>query len=157
MTKPHSIFLAAAVGAAILVASVVTATESQSVASATQAPVALNGTDLVSYFQGNGKPVNGVADIAVVHDGKKYLFATNENAEKFKADPAAFLPQYGGHCAWATAQGRIAPGDPAHYRVVDGKLYLNYNAEVQARWIVDVPGFIAKANANWPTLKASIN
>ena len=34
--------------------------------------------------------------------------------------------------------------------VVDGKLYLNYDATVQKRWEKDIPGFIKKAEANWP-------
>ena len=39
------------------------------------------------------------------------------------------------------------------YKVVDGKLYLNVNADVFKKWSEDVPGNIAKANANWPSIK----
>ena len=37
--------------------------------------------------------------------------------------------------------------------MVDGKLYLNVNADVFKKWSEDVPGNIAKANANWPSIK----
>lgn len=122
---------------------------------AAEAGVAVNGKDLVSYFAGDAKPVSGVPAFSVVHEGQRYLFSSQVNADAFAAKPDAYLPQYGGYCAWAAAQGSIAPGDAAHYRVVDGKLYLNYNAEVQTRWAKDISGFIAQADANWPELKAS--
>ena len=122
---------------------------------AAEAEVALNGMDLVSYFEGDGKPVPGLPAFAAFHNGQSYLFSNQKNADAFAATPDAYLPQYGGHCAWAAAQGSIAPGDPAYYRVVNGKLYLNYNAEVQTRWVSDIVGFIAKADSNWPQLKAN--
>ncbi len=46
--------------------------------------------------------------------------------------------------------------DPAAYRVVDGRLYLNANKDVQKRWLDDVPGNIAAAEKNWPTLKDKV-
>ena len=56
----------------------------------------------------------------------------------------------GGYCAWAVSQGYTAKGDPKHWKIVDGKLYLNYDARVQRDWEKDIPGHIAKANRNWP-------
>ena len=37
--------------------------------------------------------------------------------------------------------------------MVDGKLYLNVNADVFQKWAEDVPGNIAKADSNWPLIK----
>ncbi|MDZ3831227.1 MAG: YHS domain-containing (seleno)protein [Sphingopyxis sp.] len=116
--------------------------------------VAVSGYDAVSYFEGDGVPVKGKADHVVAHDGAVYHFASAENAARFAADPAAFMPQYGGHCAWAMARGYLAPGDPTQYAVVDGKLYLNFNAEVKARWDQDRAGFIAAAEKNWAEMPA---
>jgi YHS domain-containing protein len=118
--------------------------------------IALNGTDLVSYFTGNKQPVLGSKRFSVAYNSSRYLFSSQKNANLFKAQPENYLPQYGGYCAWAAAQGSIAPGYPAYYRVVDGKLYLNYNAEVQTNWAKNIAGFIAQANANWPQLKSKI-
>jgi hypothetical protein len=36
--------------------------------------------------------------------------------------------------------------------VRDGKLYLNYDLEIQKKWKADAAGFIAKADKNWPAL-----
>lgn len=115
-----------------------------------QGDVAVGGYDAVSYFTGDGSPVMGSAEFAVRHGNAVYHFANAENAAKFRADPAHYAPQYGGHCAWAMARGYLAPGDPLQYRLVDGKLYLNFNAEVKAKWLQDIPGFIASAEKNWP-------
>ncbi len=114
--------------------------------------VAVSGYDATSYFEGEGVPVKGSADHSVEYAGAIYHFASAENASKFEAAPASFAPQYGGHCAWAMSQGKLAPGDAMVYKVVDGKLYLNLNKEVQKRWFEDIPGFIAKADETWPTI-----
>ena len=115
--------------------------------------IAVSGYDAVSYFEGDGVPVKGDAAFAVEHDGAVYHFASAGHAAKFQADPAAFMPQYGGHCAWAMSRGYLAPGDPLAYAIVDGKLYLNLNADVFKMWSEDVPGNLLKAEANWPTIK----
>lgn len=111
--------------------------------------VAVSGYDTVSYFDGDGVPVKGDAAFAVEHDGAVYHFSNAANAARFAANPEAFAPKYGGHCAWAMSRGYLAPGDPLAYAVVDGKLYLNFNQEVKAKWDEDRAGFIAAAEKNW--------
>ncbi|HAX75656.1 MAG TPA: YHS domain-containing protein, partial [Cyanobacteria bacterium UBA11372] len=39
-----------------------------------------------------------------------------------------------GFCAWAVSRGYTAPIDPDAWKIVDGKLYLNYNQGVQRSW-----------------------
>jgi YHS domain-containing protein len=114
--------------------------------------VAVSGYDVMSYYIGSGKPVIGSAKFKVQYLGAEYHFANAENAQKFQADPAAFVPQYGGHCAWAMSRGALAPADPTKYKLVDGKLYLNFDQRVQDMWLADIPGFIKKADAKWPTI-----
>lgn len=113
--------------------------------------VAVEGYDPVAYFT-EGKPVKGDKDFTFEYQGADFRFASAENLARFKADPAKYAPQYGGYCAWAVAQGKTAKGDASHWRIVDGKLYLNYNKSIQKKWEADTDGFIASANANWPTV-----
>lgn len=113
--------------------------------------VAVGGYDPVAYFT-EGRPVRGNAQHRIMHQGYEYRFASAANAAAFRADPARYLPQYGGYCAWAVANGYTAPGNPRNWRIVDGKLYLNYNDEIQQRWERDIPGFIRSANSNWPSV-----
>jgi YHS domain-containing protein len=116
---------------------------------------AVGGYDVVSYFQSNGQPVKGTMEFSAEHDGATYYFASAENVAAFKANPAGFAPQYGGHCAWAMSRGSLAPGDPQLSKIVDGKLYLNFNKQVQETWLGDITGFINKANAEWPKIPDS--
>ena len=97
-------------------------------------------------------PVKGSARFKLKWKGAEWHFASAANAAAFKANPSAYAPQYGGHCAWAIAQNYLAPGDPTAYDIVGGKLYLNYNASVQETWETDVPGFIKGGDENWPKI-----
>jgi len=111
--------------------------------------VAVGGYDPVAYFT-DGKPVPGRADIILEHMGATWRFASEANRGAFQADPAHYAPQYGGYCAWAVSQGYTAKGDPQAWTVADGKLYLNYNKSVKRDWERNIPGNIAKGDANWP-------
>ncbi len=114
--------------------------------------LALSGYDAVSYFEGEGGPVEGSEDFTVSYQGYDYRFASQENAEAFVADPAKYAPQYGGYCAWAIgANDALAPGNPEVYKIVDGKLYLNFSEDVSALWHEDIPGFIENGDVNYPT------
>ncbi len=120
-----------------------------------QGNIAAGGYDVTSYFSASGKPQLGSKAFSVVHRGAHYQFSSAANADKFKANPDAFAPAYGGHCAWAMSRGSLAPGDPTKYRVVNGKLYLNFSQQVQDMWVKDIPGFITKAEAEWPKIPDS--
>ncbi len=117
-----------------------------------QGNIAVGGFDTVSYFQGSGVPVKGDARYTVQYMDAEWRFASQANADAFKENPSAYAPQYGGHCAWAMSRGSLAPGDPQVYKLVDGKLYLNVNKQVQSMWLKDIPGFIAKANVAWKSV-----
>ena len=108
---------------------------------------AAGGQDVVSYF--SGTPVAGDPAFATDHHGARFLFATPENLAAFKASPGRYMPQYGGHCAWAAAQGRRAGGDPSVWRIVEGKLYLNCSRSAEEKWLADLQGNIAKADEWW--------
>lgn len=112
--------------------------------------VALHGYDPISYFT-DAKPVRGNPDHRAEHKGSQFLFASKRNLETFKADPERYAPQYGGYCAFGMASGYKAATDPNAFSIVDGKLYLNCNRDVQKQWTADIPGFIVKADAAWPT------
>jgi YHS domain-containing protein len=110
--------------------------------------VGAGGYDVVSYTQ--GVPKKGDAKFAVSHDGAQWYFASAENMKAFQSDPAKFAPAFGGYCAYAVANGVTAKGDPELWKIVDGKLYFNFNKQAQSRWNEDIPGNIASGNANWP-------
>ncbi len=118
--------------------------------------VAIEGYDPVAYFT-QGKPVEGSSDFEHEWLGATWRFASAADRDRFAAAPDRYAPQYGGYCAWAVANGYTAEIDPAAWSIVDDKLYLNYSKDVQAQWSVDVPGNIAKGDANWPGIKADLD
>ena len=110
--------------------------------------VAIHGYDAVAYFTA-GKPVAGKAEFNTRWQGAEWRFASAEDRDLFVKEPEKYAPQYGGHCAYGMALGHLAPSDPRAWKVVDGKLYLNFNKDVQSQWQKDTAGFIPKADKNW--------
>lgn len=113
--------------------------------------VAIKGYDPVAYFTQNA-PVKGDKQYTYEWMDANWQFASQENLETFKADPEAYAPQYGGYCAWAVANNKLANIDPEQFTIYNDKLYLNYNADVAKKWRADKDSFITQANANWPSV-----
>ena len=115
--------------------------------------LALHGYDAVAYFA-DGKPVLGTPAHTIEWQGATWRFATAEHRARFAAAPERYAPQYGGYCAKAVSEDHTADVDPTAWKIVGGKLYLNYSPKVQRLWEQDVPGRIARADRNWPGLVA---
>ena len=115
--------------------------------------MALGGTDPVAYFVEN-RPVQGKARHAFAWNGATWHFATAQNRASFAAEPDRYAPQYGGFCAWAVAEkGKLYSTQARNWAIVDGKLYLNYNDDIQARWQDDTASFIEEADRRWPGIR----
>lgn len=115
------------------------------------AGVGAGGYDVVQYFE-QGKPVVGSSQFSAQHDGVIWRFSSAESRNRFAMDPSRYTPQYGGYCAWAVSEGYTAKGDPTAWSIVDGKLYLNYNASVHKTWQRNTTLHITRGNANWPSV-----
>ena len=113
--------------------------------------VAIDGTDPVAYFT-QSKPVSGSPAITHRWNGATWRFASETNRDAFAAAPEKYAPQFGGYCAYAVSEGYTASSTPEAWRIVDGKLYLNYSKRIQRRWEKDIPGRIAAGQANWPAV-----
>ena len=98
------------------------------------------GYDVVSYFT-DQRPVQGSDKFSASY------------RDAFKADPAKYAPQYGGFCSWGVAQGKLFDVDPVNgWTVNNGKLYLNFNGDINTTFAHDTQGFVSKAEKNWPSL-----
>ena len=116
--------------------------------------VAIRGTDPVAYHL-EGRPGPGRPEFAHEWGGATWHFASAAHRDRFAADPARYAPAYGGFCAYAVARGYTAPIDPAAWRIVEGRLYLNYDLRTRSLWARDIPGEIARADRNWTGLAAA--
>lgn len=115
--------------------------------------LAVEGYDVVAYFT-DGKPVKGSKEHELEWMDATWRFASAAHRDLFAKAPYKYVPQYGGYCAYGVSRGYAVGIDPAAWKIVNGKLYLNYNADVQKEWQKDIPGHIKKADANWPKILA---
>ncbi len=113
---------------------------------------AIDGHDAVAYYslEEGAAPVPGDDAFVTTYKGEKWRFSSQENLDAFEADPARYAPQYGGYCAWAVAENKLAKGAPAHWHIHNGKLYLNVNARIKKKWLSDIEGYLARSEENWP-------
>jgi YHS domain-containing protein len=111
--------------------------------------VAMRGYDVVAYVEAN-QPTKGLPAYSHQYQGSTFLFSSDANLKKFVASPQKYAPQYGGFCALGTANGYKVKTEPDAFKVVDGKLYFNYNRKVLEMWTQDQAGYIARADKNWP-------
>ena len=112
---------------------------------------AIRGYDPVAYFT-LGEPTRGSDEFTAEWQGATYHFASAENQARFKADPEAYAPQYGGYCAYAVSYGSTASTVPEAWKIVDGKLYLNFNRRADRKWLRNRDAAITRADSNWPTV-----
>lgn len=110
------------------------------------------GYDVVNYFT-EGKAVQGSANHESVYGGVTWRFVSKAHRDMFAANPEKYAPQYGGFCSWGAANGKLFDVDPANgWTIVDGKLYLNFNADLNKTFTQEAAKFIPKADKNWPSL-----
>lgn len=115
---------------------------------------AIGGYDPVAFFA-EGKPVKGLASYNLKWKDANWQFASKANLDSFSKAPEKYAPQYGGYCAYGTADGHKAPTEIDTWTVLDGKLYFNYNQNVKGMWDKDRPNLIQQADGNWEKIKFS--
>ena len=109
---------------------------------------AVSGYDTVAYFT-ESKAIKGSKKYKAEYQGAEWRFSSQENLDLFLSEPEKYAPQYGGYCAFGLAMGHAVSSDPEAWKVVDGKLYMNYSKKVKVRWEESIPEFIDDANGNY--------
>lgn len=117
--------------------------------------VAIRGYDPVAYFTEN-KAVEGSEKFSHHWLGATWHFASAENRDLFKREPLKYAPQYGGHCADGVSFGTITTNiDPKAWRIIDGKLYLNYDPGA-ADGFEKNPSKVTDSQKYWPQVKQTL-
>jgi hypothetical protein len=115
--------------------------------------VAIKGYDPVAYFT-EKRAVKGTEDISHKWLGTEWKFSNKEHKKLFSENPVKYSPQYGGFCADGIAYGDFTTNiDPEAWRIIEGKLYLNYDPGSAAE-LEEVEGQLAKIEKNWPKVRA---
>ena len=117
--------------------------------------VAIYGYDPVAYFTA-GKAIKGKKEFAVNASGVTYYCSNQTNQQLFIDNYKKYEPQYGGWCAYAMgASGEKVEIDPGTFKIVNGKLYLFYNAyfnNTLNSWNKDETNLKNKADKNWANI-----
>ncbi|MEE2809681.1 MAG: YHS domain-containing (seleno)protein [Pseudomonadota bacterium] len=126
-----------------------TKAKAQTVYVAVQDGLAIGGYDPVSFHVAH-EPMKGHEDHALMWKGAVWLFHSAQNQSRFEANPRAFAPRFGGHCAYGLARGKVFEGDPDTWEIVDGQLYLFRTPRGRSLWLEDQNQMIEAAHAEWP-------
>ncbi|MEO9869754.1 YHS domain-containing (seleno)protein [Ekhidna sp.] len=110
---------------------------------------AIKGYDPVAYFN-QGEPVKGSEAFTYKWKEADWYFSSKENLDAFKANPEKHAPQFGGYCAYGVSKGALYKIEPEAWKIVEGKLYLNFSKGIQKKWEADQATFIKEAKVNWP-------
>lgn len=147
-----SVIAAAAIGMSMLAAPAYAVKSTGGEFNTMYAGMGAKGYDVVSYFT-DMRPVLGSDRFATEFGGVKWQFSSQAHLDAFKANPEKFLPQFGGFCAWGVSVGKLFDVDPVNgWTIADGKLYLNFNGDINKTFAADTKNFIGKANGNWTQL-----
>ncbi|MBC7925597.1 MAG: hypothetical protein H7039_08065 [Bryobacteraceae bacterium] len=112
--------------------------------------VAIQGYDVLSYLEKRAE--KGSKSFSAEHLGVTWWFTSAEHRNVFVSNPAQFVPEYGGFCAYSIGKGFPATADPEAYSLQSGKLYLFFNRTTQKVWEQDQQTMTRKGDTNWPKL-----
>ncbi len=113
-----------------------------------QGTLALQGFDPTTYFNLSGAKQGNDA-FQAVYMGQRYLFANEENQQKFANNPAQYLPQFGALCAHSLVMEKDVIADPSIYTIEAGKLYMFVSQEAKSEWIKDSSKNLVAATKHW--------
>ena len=117
----------------------------------TDSGAALHAYDPVEYLE-NGLAVKGEGGISHAWGDAVWHFASDENKNRFVADPVAYAPQFGSFCAFAVSKGFTADSNPEAWHVENGRLYLFADKNVRDSWVAAIPeGSVERSEQNWAT------
>lgn len=118
--------------------------------------VAIEGYSPVAYFT-HGKAIEGKKQYAVDHENVTYYLASEKEKQVFSRNPDAYLPAFGGWCAFGMAIQDKFPVDPKSFKIVDGRLFLflkNSNVDALKLWKDGKQDeLVKKAESHWKKVK----
>ena len=112
---------------------------------------ALSSYDAVSYFEQDG-PQKGLKNFQTNYKGAIYLFRSQAHLEAFQKNPAKYVPQYGGWCAYAMASGRNIDVQPQVFTIHGNRAHYFVSTRAKRLFDQDVLGHEELADGHWKRL-----
>ena len=144
---------------AFVLAAVAPAWAAEPVSTSMFGSVAIGGKDTAAYHADavrlSHRAVQGDSQFEVKYLGATWRFASRASADRFAADPAAYVPQYNGYCANALSTGEgLIRTDGEVWEFFGDKLYLFYAEAGRQRWLRgDWPAYRRDAESAWRALQ----
>jgi len=114
--------------------------------------VALDGYDPVAYFE-SSKAIKVGLENSYSHLGLQWYFQNSENRASFEADPQAYIPQFGGFCAYELADENLVLSNPEFWYIHNKKLYLFSDEDAKNEWFENISLILPQAQSQWDLLK----
>jgi len=108
----------------------------------------LFGADVVAYFTEN-RFVQGSEQYRSEYQDVDFHFSSAANKALFDANPAGYIPQYGGYCANGIAFGIPWGGSADSFLLHDGKLYIFGGNLSKQAVLLDLEKYLALADRYW--------
>lgn len=123
--------------------------------------IALQGYSAVSYLDLNLAQI-GNKNFKSEYEKVVYYFTSKEQKVTFDKNPAKYVPQYGGFCAFGTYAGAKFRVNPTKFIVKNGKYYLflnNLELDAKQLWLAENNHSKLKgvADKNWVKLHKTHN
>jgi hypothetical protein len=112
--------------------------------------VALFGYDPVSYHL-DGQARQGLPDFEITLNDRIWRFTSAANKAAFKADPAVYVPQFGGHDGVSVGEGILIKGDPQLFVIAAGQVVL-FRDEANRDRFAREQMVRQKSRENWPSV-----
>jgi YHS domain-containing protein len=111
---------------------------------------ALFGHDAVAYFI-DQMAIKGRDDVMFHWAGADWHFASVENCERFRANPAAYAPMFAGYDPLRLLKSNLVAADPRLFAVREGKLWFFRDQDARQAFLDD-PSIEIAARKNWERL-----
>ena len=147
-------------GLAVLVSSTVFAQDNMA-NNIDNSNIALQGYSAVSYLDLELAQL-GDKNFKSEYNKVVYYFTSEAQKATFDKNPAKYIPQYGGFCAFGAYAGAKFRVDPNKFIVEDGKYYLflnNVELDAKQLWLAENnhSKLESVANKNWSKLSKTHN
>ena len=106
----------------------------------------IKGYDATGYHTARAARC-GTQSHSVTWAGGTFRFASKAAADRFRANPAAMAPRFGGYCTGGLSQRHVVDANPKLFRVYKGNLYVFASPAGPKRFDRDPEGVIAAARA----------
>jgi hypothetical protein len=118
--------------------------------------LAISGFDPVAYFI-DGSAALGRGEFEYAFAGAVWRFRNEGNRGAFIADPATYMPRFGGYDPTAVARGVAVPGNPRLWTISGKQLFLFSTPQARDLFIADAGQLTATADRKWPSVKLTLS